>query len=310
MNKNLIQKHFSLLEKQAQGKLGISACHLETKTFIEFNQSDRYLMCSTYKVAIATYALYCAEQNTLDLNKLYEVRRSDFLPGMYSSLNQLNYDAPQLLSLHSLLIIMLQESCNTATNIILNILDGTEAVHSFLAKNNLEDIQNDYYTMQEFAHWEGVTTLPDNCSIEEYEKLVRAASAEDIKRARIDAKEKIDSTGIGTTTPNAMMRLLCQLFNAEIISKRHSDLLFKIMRRCRTSANRIMGLLPPGTSVAHKTGSLTGYTCDIGLITLPHNAGNIAIALYLKDTPIPLEKSERVLAEVSRSIYDIFLFAS
>ena len=68
-----------------------------------------------------------------------------------------------------------------------------------------------------------------------------------------------------------------------------------------------MGLLPNRTPVAHKTGSLTGYTCDIGIITLPHNAGNIAISSYIKNSHKDLTNNERVLAEVGRSIYDFFL---
>ncbi len=138
--------------------------HIESNRLIEFNATLSFLMCSTYKVAIAAYLLHCVEQKILNLNTLYEVRQEDFLPGMYSSHNQLNFDVPQQLSLHSLLLLMLQESCNTSTKIILNILGGTEAGHAFLVVHDLGDIQNDYYTIEEFAAWEGITNLPANAA--------------------------------------------------------------------------------------------------------------------------------------------------
>jgi beta-lactamase class A len=70
----------------------------------------------------------------------------------------------------------------------------------------------------------------------------------------------------------------------------------------------LMGLLPYRTPVAHKTGSLTGYTCDIGIITLPHDAGNVAVSAFIKESDKDLANNERVLAEVGRSVYDFYLF--
>ncbi len=104
-----------------------------------------------------------------------------------------------------------------------------------------------------------------------------------------------------------MKTLLIYLFKGKLISNESAKLIFSAMRRCRTGPQRIMGMLPPKTPVAHKTGSLTGYTCDIGLITLPDNAGHIALSVYLKDWTSSLVIAERTIAEATRSIYDVFL---
>jgi beta-lactamase class A len=69
-----------------------------------------------------------------------------------------------------------------------------------------------------------------------------------------------------------------------------------------------MGLLPPKTPVAHKTGTLTEYTCDVGIISLPDDYGNIAISTYIKNSTKDLANNERVLAEVGRLVYDFMLF--
>jgi beta-lactamase class A len=82
------------------------------------------------------------------------------------------------------------------------------------------------------------------------------------------------------------------------------------MRGCKRGPLRLMGMLPPRTPVAHKTGSLTSYTCDIGIITLPHEAGHIAISVYIEDSVMDLANNERAIAEVSRMLFDFYLFSN
>jgi len=81
------------------------------------------------------------------------------------------------------------------------------------------------------------------------------------------------------------------------------------MARCRGGANRLKGYLPPGTVVAHKTGSLDETaTDDVGVITLPGDAGHIAIAVFVGYSTQPLADREQVIAQLTRSIYDYFLY--
>lgn len=105
-----------------------------------------------------------------------------------------------------------------------------------------------------------------------------------------------------------MVHLLSKVFHEEIINADHRDLLLSIMRRCKTGPTRLMGLLPKNTPVAHKTGTATGYNHDVGYITLPDNAGHIAIAVFIKESNTDTSLAERAIAEVARTIYDFFLY--
>jgi beta-lactamase class A len=64
--------------------------------------------------------------------------------------------------------------------------------------------------------------------------------------------------------------------------------LIQILESTTTGAARLKGLLPPDTLVAHKTGTtgteqgFTAGTNDVGVITLPGNAGKVAIAVFIK----------------------------
>ena len=81
----------------------------------------------------------------------------------------------------------------------------------------------------------------------------------------------------------------------------------EMMDRCQTGKSRIKGLLPQGTDVAHKTGSLGGVANDIGFITLPGDAGHVAISVFTKASNRPEEAAEKAIAEISRTIYDYFV---
>ena len=61
-------------------------------------------------------------------------------------------------------------------------------------------------------------------------------------------------------------------------------------------------MLPSGTPVEHKTGTLNGLTTDVGFITLP-DGRRLAIALFARHG----SNRPGVLASAARKIYDGFI---
>ena len=103
-----------------------------------------------------------------------------------------------------------------------------------------------------------------------------------------------------SSTPRAMVELLRRIYKAELIKPESRNYLLDVMARCQTGKNRMKALLPPGT-VEHKTGTLNGYTSDVGFISLP-DGRRIAVAMFARggaDRP-------RTIAEAARAIYDGF----
>ena len=104
-----------------------------------------------------------------------------------------------------------------------------------------------------------------------------------------------------SSTPQAMVALLRKIYRAELIKPNSRNYLLDVMARCQTGKNRMKGLLPFGTPVEHKTGTLNGYTSDVGFISLP-DGRRIAVAMFARgggDRP-------RTIAESARAIYDGF----
>lgn len=85
------------------------------------------------------------------------------------------------------------------------------------------------------------------------------------------------------------------------------QLLLDIMRRCETGLTRLKGALPPNTEVMHKTGTIGMTANDVGIVTLPGNAGHLVIAVFTKSSEKPIEERERAIAEVTRLLHDYFL---
>jgi beta-lactamase class A len=152
----------------------------------------------------------------------------------------------------------------------------------------------------------GVANLPpeDQWTPALFELAFASVKAEDRKIA----SKKFDGDPRDTSTPDGMAALLEKIYHRDILKPESVDLLLDIMRRCRTGEARLRGLLPQGAEIAHKTGTIGGSTNDVGIITLPDNAGHVAIAVFLKSSQNDSPARERGIAEIARAVHDFFLF--
>lgn len=172
-------------------------------------------------------------------------------------------------SARSLMEAMLIHSDNYATDLLLRDLGGPRTLQSWLTQV-------------------GVTGLRVDRNIA------------GLLRARRDLKDIRDSS-----TPRAMVGLLKKIDSGELLQPWSRSYLLGLMGRCMTGKNRIRGLLPAGTQVQNKTGTLNGYASDVGFITLP-NGRRIAIALFARYG----SNRPYTIARAARIIYNGFLYAS
>ncbi len=169
-------------------------------------------------------------------------------------------------SARSLIEAMLIHSDNRATDIILRDLGGPARVQQWMEQNQLSGLRVDRTIAQ-------------------------------LLSARRDLRDERDSS-----TPKAMVTLLQQIDSGKLLRPSSRSYLLSMMARCATGRNRMRALLPFGTPIEHKTGTLNGLTTDVGFVTLP-DGRRLAIALFARhgsDRP-------RTLAEAARTIYDGFV---
>jgi beta-lactamase class A len=292
------------LEPISGGRIGVAAIHLETGREAYLNPDESFPMASTYKVPIAVQLLTRVDRGEVLLSDMVEVQREDLHPGS-GTIARLLDDPGVVLSLHNLLELMLLISDNSATDLTLRLAGGGSAVTERVRSLGVEGIRVDRPTSVLIGDWTGVD-LPEHgrVSPEEWQELRDAVAAE----SRAEAAETFASDPRDRSTPRAMAHLLRRIWDREAVSPESAELLIDVLRRVETGTGRIKGLLPPNTTVAHKTGTIGGTTNDVGIIYLPGEAGHVVTVVFVKDSEVSVPQRERAIAHVSRAIYDFFLF--
>ena len=292
-------------EKATGGSVGVGSIHLKSGKSFYYNENIRYPMASTYKVPIAVQLLSLVEKGEINLSDMVKVEKTDLHPGS-GMISRLLDDPGVMLSLHNLLELMLLISDNTATDLCLKAAGGSAAVTQKMREIGIADIDVSRPTFVAIANYLGVTSIKESDPYRD-EKVVKEIS-QLTEEQRNQAAESFSKDLQDTATPLAMSQLLQKIWNREVLSDENSELLLDIMRRCQTGKARIKGILPPKTTVYHKTGTIGGTTNDVGIIELPGDAGNIAVVIFIKEAKIDNEKSEKIIAQIARSIYDYYLF--
>ena len=164
-----------------------------------------------------------------------------------------------------LMELMLTRSDNAATDALIRNLGGPGTVQTWLNFNGLYGIHIDRTIAQ-------------------------------LLRSKRDLNDRRDSS-----SPLSMISLLRVIDHGPVLTQESRSYLLSLMSRCMTGRNRMKALLPAGTLVQHKTGTLDGLTGDVGFITMP-NGRRIAVAFFGRggsDRP-------STIAQAARAIYDGF----
>lgn len=114
------------------------------------------------------------------------------------------------------------------------------------------------------------------------------------------------------TTTNSMNNLLKKFYDQKIVSKTSTEFLMKTMEAASTGKNRLIAQLPENTVVAHKTGTsatqngVTAATNDAGIVTLP-NGKHYAISVFVSDSKEDEATNEKIIADISKKVWDYFI---
>jgi beta-lactamase class A len=154
-------------------------------------------------------------------------------------------------------------SDNTAANLLLQILGGPQGLTAF------------------------IRTLGDNVT-------------------RLDRNEpSLNVVGPGeehdTSTAAAMVGLLSTVLFGQALSPDSRSRLEGWMLDAKVGPQRIPAGLPPGWRIAHKTGTWSNQTNDVGVVW-PPNRAPIVVAAFYSRSDTPQEQREGVLRDVGRII--------
>ena len=266
-----LEKQFAEIAKEAKGKVGIAAVVLETGENASLNGGDRFPMQSVYKLPIAMTILKQVDNGKLSMNQEVEITKEDFVsPGQRSLIRDNNPNGTKM-KLWQVVEAAVSESDGTASDVLLRVAGGPGEVQKYVGELGITDmsIKN---TEKEFAK---------------------------------DAKVQYDNS----STPLAAVALLTELKEARSIPVEKISLIRDFMNESPTGPNRLRGLLPENTYVAHKTGTsgtdsgVTAATNDIGIILLP-NGKYMAVAVFVSDSPVDEKTRDAVIAKIAKAAWD------
>jgi len=278
-----LMAEFARFATLTDGTVGIAVRDLGTGETLAYNGDTLFPMASTYKVAVAAKILSLLDAGSLSLEE---------------QLPRLGRPVP----VRTLLEMSLTLSDNDATDALVARAGGPQAVNDWVHAAGIKGLRVDSNTRDLLAR----AKVPGTGFGDE------AAMESGLSSAQRDAR---DMPNIGfaadprdTATPRAMDDLLGAIRQGRVLRPQTSALMLSIMERCRTGKARLRAMLPPGTRIAHKTGTLNGLGNDTGIVTLPDGRMFVITVFVMKDHR-GHEMRDRIMAEAARAAYDYFLFA-
>lgn len=270
-SENALRDQFEQIASAVQGRVGIAATKLETGETVALNDEQQFPMQSVYKFPIAMAVLAQVDQGRLALDQRVRVEPDDFVSELqHSPIRDENPQGVEL-SLADLLRYMVVESDGTACDVLLALIGGPDVATQYLRGLGIDDI-----------------------AVVNTEKEIGQDNAVQYRNY---------------ATPKDAVALLRLLHEGQGLSDASRALLLQLMTETPTGPNRIKGLLPEGTPVAHKTGSsrtvdgVTAATNDVGIVTLP-DGEHFAIAVFVADSTADDAARELVIAKAARAAWD------
>lgn len=257
------------------GKLGIGIMELGGKDTLTFNGKGHFAMQSVYKFHLGLAVLDQVDKGKMKLDQKILVKKSDLYPNTWSPLREKYPDGEVAIPLSEILQYTVSQSDNCGCDSLFGLLGEPQVVDKYIKSTGIKDLA--------ISTTEQVMQSDYNIQFSNW------------------------------STPWAAVLLLEKFYQKKILSQNSWDFMWKTMTETTTGPNKIKGLLPTGTVVAHKTGYSGTYgtgviaaTNDIGIVTLP-NGKQFAISIFYGNTKKSEAENDRVIAEVAKATYDYFL---
>lgn len=266
-----LQENLAGFAEEAEGKLGVFALLLEDERAVSFNGNERFAMQSVVKLPVAMAVMQQVSEGKFTLDQKIKFTAEDLVNRNQRSPLRDKYPRGGEATVDELIRLAISESDGTACDVLTRIAGGTAAVQSYIQSLGLSDIE--------------------------------------MKRTHKEFGKDWDMQYENWATPEAAVQLLVSLWSQNDDGENAAGPILKYMYDAKTGPNRIKGLLPAATPLAHKTGTggtrkgITSATNDVGIITLP-SGKHVAIAVFVGDSSADEKTREAMIAMVAKSAFD------
>lgn len=288
------------------GMVGVAALHLSSGALVSLHGGDSFPLASVCKVPIAMNVLALVDEGKLGIDDRVEVLPRDVWTGVSEIAKR--WPAQRRFHLGEMIELMVAKSDNTAVETLFRIGGGSPPIARRLRTWDIQGVRVDRSERQCALDRNGVVHYPPPS--EWTDKLCNDLMEEASPAAKYKATLRYMADPRDTGTPNGTVQLLTKLFRDEALSKSSTKFLIESLKAATTFPTRLKGLLPPGTVVAHKTGStgtvnaVTAATNDSGVIFMP-GGGHVAMSVYVKASTRADSERDRIIAQLARAAFDL-----
>lgn len=259
------------LIKAHAGDVAVAVRHLESGEEFESNADRPQGTASLIKLPIMIEAYRQAEEGKVSLDETIELRAEDMVPG--SGILTTHFSAGTRLSLRDSIRLMIAFSDNTATNLVLEQIS----------------IPATCETMRKWGYPE--TRINS--------KVYRRDLSIDPARS--------ERYGLGSTTAHDMVDLLAKIHANKILTSAACKEVLAHLYACDDKL-KFPALLPKGTKIAHKTGSVAKIRTAAGIIET--GRGPVALCVLSENNSDSSwgddNAGDRLCAEIAKATFDFY----
>ena len=306
-----LEDQLRAIVKGAPSSVGIYVEHLERHETAGLNATRSFPLASTFKLPLAIVVLRLVDQQELPgLDSHVRLEMRDLWPGP-SSLNE-RMPTGGSTTLRELVTVMLEESDNSAANALMRLCGGATRVQATLTALGFTgvSIDRDETEMSLDAHG---LPYPAPNDRDPRKLIVLKQNVRVLQHQRALAAFLRDPRDHGQ--PLMMTKIIERLWRQDLLSAAALDFVRQELERNRGGLQRIRAGVPAGVVVADRSGTCDGIgddqaACvnDVGVITLP-SGDHVALAVYVADAGGPRAVKERLIADVTRVVWDYFVRA-
>jgi len=265
-----LRKKIASLSESISGDVGVAVRIIETGDTLSFHGKHPFPMQSVYKFPLALFVLKQVDQGKLKLDQNIYLARQDYFE-THSPLMARYSEADEETTLKEILQFTVCQSDNVGCDLLFRFVGGPKKVDQFIHSLGIKDMA--------------------------------------ILNTEREMHQNDSLQFLNWSTPVEMANLLHIFYMKKILTPTSQELLWNYMVNTTVGLNRIKAQLPPGTVVAHRTGTgsvknrVTSAVNDAGVIALP-NGKHLALVVYITNTREDIETAEGAIASIAKMVYD------
>lgn len=284
-------------------RVGVYVKHLTTGEEVAIAADTAFNSYSVIKIPIMVKAFEMADAGQLNLAERHVITRADFRGG--SGIIR-HHEPGWNPTLRDLLLEMIITSDNTATDLMLARVGGLAGLNDWLGAKGYARTRM-VMSLFEFFRKPYVLRDPKYASLTPEQLLDLQASGStppESREARI-VREKDQANWLGVMTPHEIGRMLEGIERGTLASASASKDMKRMLLAQQAGARRMPHFLPPGYSVAHKTGDGPPVIAnDVGMVYA--KSGTIVMAFFTADNRGLWQDVEDHIGRATRLVVEAF----